>query len=150
MKTVLFLISFCLITVVTNAQENATANQAPKPQILHTQTLPHVMPHLKSCLPYEPEKQCTQYTILEYFKKNLRYPKKAKENGVKGHVLLAVTISKEGKFDDIKVIHHLDDECDQEAIRLVKEIPQHLGKWIPGSTNQKSVEVVYNMLVKFE
>ena len=43
-------------------------------------------------------------------------------------VLFLITISKKEKIDAIRVTHHLDNECNKEAICLVKEIPQRLGQ----------------------
>lgn len=77
----------------------------------------------------------------EYLKKNLEYPEKALKDNKEGTVKLRFTVAVDGSLQDIKVISSLSEECDTEAIRLLKEGP----RWYPaiskGRRTARSVEV---------
>ncbi|MFY0253210.1 energy transducer TonB [Chitinophaga sp. 30R24] len=50
-------------------------------------------------------------------------------NQYAGIVRISFTVMPDGKLEDFKVIHHLNEACDAEAIRVVKEGPV----WLPAS-----------------
>lgn len=64
----------------------------------------------------------------EFIAKNLQYPAMAMENGVEGVVELSVAINPDGTIGTIKVTRMVDPDLEQEAIRIVKKMPN----WIPG------------------
>ena len=68
-----------------------------------------------------------------YIKRNLRYPKPAKENNISGEVRLQFTVNQSGELSDIKVLQSLGYGCDTEAIRLVEEGPKWEIKSFDGS-----------------
>lgn len=74
----------------------------------------------------------------KYLKAELRYPEEASKQGIKGRVVLKLTISASGEIEAVEVKKALGYGCDEEAIRLVKEGPawkpaQRDGKPVPGS-----------------
>jgi TonB family protein len=77
----------------------------------------------------------------EYLKKNLEYPEKALKDNKEGTVKLRFTVAVDGSLQDIKVISGLSEECEAEAIRLLKEGP----RWYPaisrGRRTARSVEI---------
>jgi TonB family protein len=86
--------------------------------------------------------------FLVYIKNHLRYPKEAKNEGIKGIVLLAFTIGPAGDVlpESVSVIRSLNSLCDIEAMRVIKKSP----KWKPGKQYGKGVPVKYTVQVKFE
>lgn len=58
----------------------------------------------------------------EYIAKNLRYPPEALKNRVEGDVLLEVEVNDLGKVTDAKVINGPGYGCDEEALRLIKNM----------------------------
>jgi TonB family protein len=64
----------------------------------------------------------------EYLKKELEYPEEALKKRLQGNVKLKFTISATGAIEDLKVTDSLSKECDEEAMRLVREGPA----WFPG------------------
>lgn len=60
----------------------------------------------------------------KYIDENLLYPETAKGKGIKGTVILELTISETGEIVSIDVKRSLGYGCDEEAIRLVREGPE--------------------------
>ncbi|WP_375559578.1 energy transducer TonB [Bernardetia sp. OM2101] len=73
----------------------------------------------------------------EYVDSNLVYPESARKRGVEGFVSLEFIVNKDGHLTNIEVVKSLDKECDEEAIRLLRESP----KWIPGFHEGRIVKV---------
>jgi TonB family protein len=59
-------------------------------------------------------------TWNEFVMANLQYPAKAIENQVQGIVKVQFEVDKKGKLSNFKVTQSLSEECDNEAIRLIK------------------------------
>ncbi len=77
----------------------------------------------------------------EYLKRKLEYPEKALKEGKQGNVKVSFTVAEDGSLQNIKVVRGISEECDAEAIRLIKEGP----KWYPaiqkGRRTARTVEV---------
>ena len=56
-----------------------------------------------------------------YLSDSLRYPPKAREDGIEGQVILKFNVTKKQEVVNLSVIKRLNDACDQEAIRLLTE-----------------------------
>ena len=83
--------------------------------------------------------------LMEYFKKNLRYPEEAKKAGMQGRVVVQFLINKNGAISDASVLRSVDRLLDAEAVRLVRSMP----KWKPGMQKGKAVTVKYTLPVQF-
>ena len=83
--------------------------------------------------------------LMEYFKKNLRYPEEAKKAGTQGRVVVQFLINKNGAISDASVLRSVDRLLDAEAVRLVRSMP----KWKPGMQKGKAVTVKYTVPVLF-
>lgn len=84
--------------------------------------------------------------LMEYFKKNLRYPEEAKKAGTQGRVVVQFLINKNGAISDASVLRGVDPALDAEAVRLVNSMP----KWKPGMQKGKAVTVKYTVPVLFK
>jgi protein TonB len=84
--------------------------------------------------------------LLNLLQSNIKYPNKALERMISGTVLISFIIETDGKVSDHQIIQKIGGDCDEEALRVVKEI---LNTWIPGQINGHSVKVKYVMPVKF-
>lgn len=82
---------------------------------------------------------------IEFLRKNIRYPRDAMENNIQGIVYLTFVITREGNIEDIKCLRAPSKLLADEAARVIKLMP----KWTPGKQNGKSVNVQYNMPIKF-
>ena len=84
--------------------------------------------------------------LMEYFKKNLRYPEEAKKAGMQGRVVVQFLINKNGAISDASVLRSVDRLLDAEAVRLVRSMP----RWKPGMQKGKAVTVKYTVPVLFK
>lgn len=85
--------------------------------------------------------------ILKYLSENLAMPESIKGKG-DNKCFVRFMISEKGEVSDILIQKGIPDcpECDEEAIRLIKQMP----KWTPGSNKGKLVSSHYYLTIKFE
>lgn len=84
--------------------------------------------------------------LLSYLSSHIKYPTNAFEQGIAGRVILGFVVNKSGDIDEIKVLKSVGYGCDEEAIRVVKNMPT----WKPGLVNGRKVNVYYNLPITFE
>lgn len=84
--------------------------------------------------------------LMKYLVENLKYPKIAKDVNAEGTVFLQFVVEADGSIGDVKVLRSVFEPLDQEAIRVIKSMPN----WIPGKQNGKSVRVLYTIPIKFD
>ena len=83
--------------------------------------------------------------LVDYLRSNLRYPAGARAKKAEGRVYVNFVISSGGNILFPYVVRGIGNGCDEEAIRLVKNMP----KWNPAMESGKAVLVRYNIPVKF-
>lgn len=83
--------------------------------------------------------------MLKYMGKNTRYPQLAKESNIQGTVYVGFVVGKDGSINDVKVLRGIGGGCDEEAIRVVKNMP----KWTAGKQRGKPVKVSFRLPFKF-
>ncbi|MCU0423451.1 MAG: energy transducer TonB [Bacteroidia bacterium] len=83
--------------------------------------------------------------IYEYLEKELIYPNLAYQMGITGRVIVLFEINEAGKVVNATVEKGLGYGCDEEAIRVVENMP----KWNPGSQNGKNVKVRVKLPITF-
>ncbi len=84
--------------------------------------------------------------LRKFLAENIVYPQQAQENGIQGTVYLSFAVDRKGKIGKIKVLKGIGGGCDEEAVRVIKLMPE----WIPGKQNGKKVTVLFNMPVQFK
>ena len=84
--------------------------------------------------------------LYKYLSSNIHYPEKAKEEKIQGRVFVTFVIEKDGSVSDAKVIRGIGGGCDEEALRVVNNMP----KWKPGKQKGKPVRVQYNLPIYFQ
>ena len=83
--------------------------------------------------------------LMQYLSTNVRYPKDAKESGTQGRVIVSFIIEKDGSISNAKVAKPTYSSLDEEALRVVSNMP----KWTPGKQNGQAVRVKYSVPVSF-
>ena len=84
--------------------------------------------------------------MMAFIRKNLNYPKVARETGIQGRVFVSVVIEPDGTVTNAKVKRGIGGGCDDEAIRVVESMP----KWNPGKQRGTYVRVAYLIPVNFK
>jgi periplasmic protein TonB len=80
-----------------------------------------------------------------YLKDNIKYPQMARESGIQGTVYVTFVVERNGSVTDVKVLRGIGGGCDEEAIRVIQNMP----KWNAGKQRGKPVRVQFNMPIKF-
>ena len=86
-----------------------------------------------------------QKELLDFLKKNMKYPQKAEAEGIQGRVILQFIVKANGHIENIHIAKSVDPLLDKEAIRLIKAMP----RWEPGMQGGEKVNVRYTLPVTF-
>lgn len=83
--------------------------------------------------------------MTEYITTNLKYPTPAADNGIEGVVEVRFTVKPDGTIGTIKIVRMVDPDLEQEAIRLVKNMPA----WTPATENGTPVASEQTVKIPF-
>ena len=84
--------------------------------------------------------------LLEYLRKNIKYPAICRENNIQGRVLIQFVVNRDGSIVDPEVVRSVDPHLDKEALRVISSMP----KWKPGLQRGKPVRVKFTVPVNFK
>lgn len=116
-------------TVINTTQNNElNAHQHPNP------------------LPIAPSYKDGQQAMLDFIKSNVVVPEEVKKSGITITVSVAFTVGVDGKLKDIKVIKMVGMGCDEEALRVVKLMPE----WNPGKVGRVATEMPFAIGIEFK
>lgn len=84
--------------------------------------------------------------LMNYLKTSIRYPISAQKKGVEGRVIVRFLVNVDGSISNAEVIKSVDKLLDDEALRLVRNMP----KWKPGRNSKGEVEaMLFNLPIQF-
>lgn len=83
--------------------------------------------------------------LSEFLAKELRYPEIAKENGVKGTVVIQFVVSEKGEITNPFILKDIGGGCGEEALRVVRSMPP----WLAGAQRGVPVKVQMNLPIRF-
>ncbi len=86
-----------------------------------------------------------QKALDKYISDNLKYPEASKANGVEAIVNVGFIVKTDGSIGSIKIIRMVDPDLEQEAIRLVKNMPA----WTPADKDGTPVDAPAEVAVPF-
>jgi TonB family protein len=75
--------------------------------------------------------------LYQHVLREIRYPKNARIKEVEGQVVVQFVVEKDGSISNVKAIKGIDQDCDQEAVRVI----QTAAAFTPGSQRGKKVRV---------
>lgn len=82
----------------------------------------------------------------EWTSSHMRYPAKARQQGVEGRVIVSFIVKADGSLDGISVVRPVHPLLDAEAVRVVKTMP----RWESGRHHGEAVSVRYILPVDFK
>jgi len=80
-----------------------------------------------------------------YINSHIRYPDAAREANIEGTVVVRFVVNEDGSVSDATVVRGIGGGCDEEALRMVMNMP----KWVPGKQNGLAVKVFFSLPIKF-
>ncbi len=86
-----------------------------------------------------------QLELMRYIASAIRYPVIAAENGIQGRVYVSFVVSPKGKVTNVEVTRGVSKALDEEAVRVVAELPA----FSPGKQRGKPVRVRYSVPINF-
>lgn len=93
----------------------------------------------------EPEFPGGEKSRIKYLRANVSYPISANALEIQGTVYVSFMIEIDGSISNIKVLQGIGGGCDEEAIRIIKNMP----RWKPAFYKGNEVEVQLVMPLKF-
>jgi protein TonB len=92
-----------------------------------------------------PEFPGGEAAMYKYLQDHMKYPVMAIESGISGKVYVTFVVEKDGSITDIRLLRGIGGGCDEEAIRVVQNMPN----WTPGKQRNIPVRVQFILNVKF-
>lgn len=96
-------------------------------------------------LDVEPSYKGGDMAMMQYIGKNIKYPPKAHESGIQGLVFVGFVVEADGTLSNVEVLKGIGGGCDEEAVRVVKTMPQ----WNPGKYKGKNVRASFAIPISF-
>ena len=93
-----------------------------------------------------PEFPTGEEGLSKFISEFIQYPVRAKQEGIQGRILCAFIVRKDGTISNLEVINGLDNDLDNEALRVLSMMP----KWSPGIDNKKPVSVKCILPIDFK
>jgi protein TonB len=84
--------------------------------------------------------------FMKWLTKHLRYPSGARQKKVQGTVVAVFYIEKTGKVSGIQITQPLSPECDREALRVLRMMPD----WQPGIQHDKPCRTKVSIPIVFK
>lgn len=84
--------------------------------------------------------------LNQYIQLMLAYPEVSRKMDIKGTVKVKFTVGTDGEISDPIIIEGLDNWCNKEALRIVKEMPD----WIPGRQRTRLVSESFIIPIHFQ
>lgn len=82
---------------------------------------------------------------LKWLNENINYPTAAAEANIQGTVTVSFVVEKDGSISNVKVVKGVHSLLDNEALRLVRNMP----KWMPGKQNGNAVRAYFTQPIRF-
>lgn len=135
--------------IMEDAPEEEGTDQAALNNLKEETTAPEEAPAITSPLitadkmPSFPGGESAMYKFL---RRQMSYPRLARQKNVQGKVYLQFVVEADGKITNIKVLRGIGYGCDEEAKRVIGDMPN----WIPGEQGGQKVPVYYTTRVIFQ
>ncbi len=111
------------------------------------------MPRFPGCehldLTDDEKKSCADRLMLTHIYKQINYPKKARNKGKQGQVIVGFLIDRDGSLSDFTIFKDIGYGIGEEALRVAKTLGDK-GLWFPGIRDGKTVEVEYKVPITFK
>ena len=93
-----------------------------------------------------PEFPGGENAVLMYIAENVVYPEEAKAKDIEGTVYVKFVVNSEGKVENVTTLRGVDPLLDQEAIKVIENMPE----WKPGYQSGKPVSVTMTVPIRFQ
>lgn len=85
-------------------------------------------------------------SLFEFLSKEIKYPKKARKDGVEGTIYVGFIVEKDGSISNIVLKRGVEKSLNEEAMKVVKAMP----KWKAGKFEGELVRSEFTLPIKFK
>lgn len=100
-----------------------------------------IFPGCENAKTNDEKKACFQQQILKFVSREFKFPEMARQMGIQGRVYVNFVIEKNGSISNVEVVRGVDPLLDDEAVRVVNELP----KMTPAKQRGKSVRMSFTL-----
>ena len=86
-----------------------------------------------------------QGALMKFLSSNIHYPESAQQDNIQGRVIVKFVVEKDGSIGPAQVVKGVEHALDQEALRVVREMP----RWQPGKNDGVAVRSWLTLPVTF-
>ena len=83
--------------------------------------------------------------LMKWLSSHVQYPAIAIESCIQGTVIVAFIVEPDGSVSNVEIVRSVDTDLDQEALRVVRQMP----KWKAGKQDGSTVRVKFHLPIKF-
>lgn len=145
MRTTLLRYGIAIPVLAAGVFTVACTEQALEPQEAVEQAAKQQKAKNASEVDQMPEFPGGMESMITFLSENLTYPEDAKSEGVEGTVYVSFVVDESGKPTQIKTLNSLHQSLDEEAVRVVSQMPD----WEAGEANGKKVPVEMKLPIKY-
>jgi TonB family protein len=102
--------------------------------------------HFFDAVGEKPEFPGGEAGLINYLQQNLTYPEEARKYRIQGNVLISFIVEENGEVTSVKVLNGIGGGCDEEAKRVIAEMPA----WSPAVKDGKLERVLFKMPISFK
>ncbi len=84
-------------------------------------------------------------SLFAYLADRINYPDAAVDARIQGVVYIQFIVETDGNVSGPKVLRGIGGGCDEEALRVIADMP----RWYPGKQRGETVRVQYNLPIRF-
>jgi protein TonB len=84
--------------------------------------------------------------LLTFFKKNMNTPRLGIYQDIRSDFQVRFIVNEDGSVSEIKVVKSISPAVDEEAIRVLKQLP----RFKPGYKDEQPVRVYFNLPIIFD
>ncbi len=144
------LLAGCAVTAIPGVagviKSFALTSDAPAPEALEAPAAPDEEREIYMSVDKTAEFKGGLGALMSYLNDNIRYPEEAVKNDEQGNVIVRFVVEADGSIGEVKVAKGVTPLLDEEAIRIVKNMP----KWTPAQNEGKDVASWFNLPIRFK
>ena len=95
---------------------------------------------------YPPQFPGGDAVLIAFLNAYVKYPPTAAQDKIEGKVIVQFLVKKTGKIDKVKVLRSVRQDLDEEAVRVIKMMPD----FVPAKQNGVVVDMLYTVPVSFK
>lgn len=146
MRKIFFIIVMMIFCVAASYAQQNNTNEVPGVDKPFAPIPESAAPAVHTRVEVMPEFIGGLSALRLFLNTNIRYPAQARRKNIQGKVVVKFIVNENGAVVNPQIIRSVDDTLDEEALRVIKSMPN----WKPGLIDGKPVKVYYTLPISFK